>query len=220
MELYVIRHGKTDWNKEYRFQGAKDIPLNDEGRQSAITLSKRLETTHFDQIYSSPLSRAYETACIIKGNRNIPLIVNPEIIELSFGDMEGIPHDQWMNTDNPRKYFFTAPEKYVAPTGGESFTSGMKRTKHFVQTVIEPIYQKLPDARIMIVAHGAILAAMMCYLENRPLENYWGPGLKGNCEETIYSFDGKNWKLCSENKAEINQYVKFAESKKAENDNQ
>ena len=59
MEVYIIRHGKTDWNKECRFQGAKDIPLNEEGRQAARKLGERLKDIHFDDIFSSPLSRAY-----------------------------------------------------------------------------------------------------------------------------------------------------------------
>ena len=62
MELYIVRHGKTDWNKECRFQGAKDIPLNEEGRAAAEKLHERLKDIHFDAVFSSPLSRAYETA--------------------------------------------------------------------------------------------------------------------------------------------------------------
>ena len=112
MELYVIRHGKTDWNKEYRFQGAHDIPLNEEGRQAARKLGEHLKDVHFDYVFSSPLSRAYETACIVietpgslrhsKG----PIKTDPLLTEVSFGELEGLPFDQWMDTDEPRKYFF------------------------------------------------------------------------------------------------------------------
>ena len=45
----------------------------------------------------------------------------------------------------------------------------------------------------MIVAHGALIASMICYLENHGIDQFWGKGLKENCEEEIYSFDGKNW---------------------------
>ena len=50
----------------------------------------------------------------------------------------------------------------------------------------------------MVVAHGALLAALMCYLEGHGVENFWGSGLKGNCEETVFSYDGKVWKKISE----------------------
>ena len=125
--------------------------------------------------------------------------------------MEGIPFDEWMNTEDPRKYFFKEPGRYVPPKGGESFESGIERTGKFLHTVLEPIYATNPNARIMIVAHGAILAALMCNLEGRGVENFWGQGLKGNCEETIYKYDGKNWSLASEEKAQENPYMKFAE---------
>ena len=60
----------------------------------------------------------------------------------------------------------------------------------------------------MIVAHGALLASLMCYLENRTIENFWGKGLKGNCEETIYKFDGESWSLLSESETpQPNNYM-------------
>ena len=208
MEVYIIRHGKTNWNKEYRFQGAHDIPLNEEGRAAAIALGKRLAGIHFDTVFSSPLSRAYETACIVAGKPQ----TNPLLTELSFGECEGLPFDQWMDTDEPRKYFFKEPGRYVPPKGGETFEAGIERTGKFVHEVLEPIYKENPDARVMIVAHGAILAALMCNLEGRGVENYWGNGLKGNCEETIYKYDGKTWALVSEEKPQENPYMKYAEN--------
>ena len=218
MELYIVRHGKTDWNKECKFQGAQDIPLNEEGRAAAVKLSERLKDVSFDEIFSSPLSRAYETACIIStGSLSLSkgVLKNDLLKEISFGEGEGVPFDKWMNTDDPRKYFFEAPDKYVPPKGGETFESGIERTAEFVHTVLEPYYKKNPDARILIVAHGAILAALMCVLENRGVEHFWGNGLKGNCEETIYTYDGKGWSLKSEQKPQENPYVKMAEAEGA-----
>ena len=74
MELYIIRHGQTIWNATGRLQGHTDIDLDERGRASAIDLGNKLESEGitFDAIYSSPLSRAYETACIIRGRQNIP----------------------------------------------------------------------------------------------------------------------------------------------------
>jgi len=218
MEVYVVRHGKTDWNKEYRFQGAHDIPLNQEGREAALVLGKRLSSLSFDAIFSSPLERAYETACLVRDQsldektRALKVVTDERITEVSFGELEGLPFDEWMNTREPRKYFFKEPGRYVPPKGGETFESGIERTGDFLHKVLEPIYKKNPAARIFLVAHGAILAALMCNLEKRGVENYWGKGLKGNCEETIYSYDGKNWTLTSEEKAQENPYMKFAEN--------
>lgn len=209
MELYIVRHGTTDWNSQKRFQGSKDIELNENGRKLASKLGKRLDECgiDFDCIYSSPLNRAYETACLIRGHKIYPVIKNPLLTEISFGILEGIPYDEWINTEHPRKYFFTEPAKYQPPEGGETFESVCKRTKKFIQEVIEPVQKKKPDSRIMITAHGALLAAMMCYLDGRGIENFWGSGLKGNCEETVYTFNGTEWKKTSEEEARENPYL-------------
>lgn len=213
MELYVIRHGTTDWNAEARFQGSMDIELNANGRELAGKLGERMDAIHFDVIYSSPLSRAYETACLIRGHRNIQIIKDEALTELSFGEKEGVPFKEWVSSDEPSKYFFSDPLKYIPPKGGETFESAVERTRKFVKEVLEPIYNKNPDARVMLVAHGALLAAMMCYLDNHGIENFWGKGLKGNCEETVYSFDGTKWtKTDEKDEATINIYEATAKN--------
>ena len=209
MELYIVRHGTTDWNAQKRFQGAQDIDLNEKGRVLAAELGKRLDSQglDFDCIYSSPLSRAYETACLIRGHKTYPIIKNQLLTEISFGSLEGLPYDDWINTDHPRKYFFTKPGRYQPPEGGETFQSVCDRTKEFVQTVIEPLQKKNPNSRIMIVAHGALLAGMMCYLDGHGVDNFWGSGLKGNCEEAVYTFDGSHWTKTAEDEVHTNPYT-------------
>lgn len=71
-KIILVRHGETDWNSQLRFQGGKDIPLNDVGRDQARKLAEYLTDTNIDVIYSSNLSRARDTAQIIgekKGDR-------------------------------------------------------------------------------------------------------------------------------------------------------
>ena len=80
MKLYIIRHGETDWNVKRRFQGHSDIPLNEEGRRLAYLTAEALKEVPFTRIYTSPLKRASETAAIIKGVRQIPIIEEPRII--------------------------------------------------------------------------------------------------------------------------------------------
>ena len=197
MKLYIVRHGTTDWNVQCRFQGRIDIELNSNGRMLAGKLGEKLENVHFDCIYSSPLSRAYETANLIRGHRNIQIIKNDLLAEIAFGELEGCLTDDFLNTDNPRKYFFSEPQKYVPPKGGESFELLCQRTKKFIQTIIEPKFQENPNGCYMVVAHGALIASMICYLENHGIENFFFFGLKGNCEEAVYCFDGKTWQNIS-----------------------
>lgn len=84
-----MRHGKTDWNAKHKLQGRTDIPLNDEGREMAEKAREEYKDIHFDVCYCSPLIRAKETAEIVLQGRNIPLITDERLQEMSFGVYEG-----------------------------------------------------------------------------------------------------------------------------------
>ena len=73
MKIYLVRHGETEWNKEYRLQGQADTRLNDYGRELAVITAEALNDIPFDVIYHSPLCRAEETAVILKSDRDIDI---------------------------------------------------------------------------------------------------------------------------------------------------
>ena len=116
MELYIIRHGKTYWNEEKRIQGWADIDLTESGRRVAVESAEGMKNIHFDAIYSSPLKRASDTAYILRGDRDLPVIVDERIKEIGFGELEGADFTK-IRGDKTSKFasFFDAPEKYVAP---------------------------------------------------------------------------------------------------------
>lgn len=192
MEIYIVRHGETVWNAMGKLQGTVDIPLNEKGRELAGKLGRELENTKFDCIYSSPLIRAYETACLIRGYRNIPIIRDERLKELCFGDMEGVHYEDWFREESPYRFFFHEPHKYSPPPNGESLDQVRERTKEFMQKIVEPHYKD--TERIMIVAHGALNKGLMCYLEGNDNEHYWGEGLQQNCQATIFTYDGKQYR--------------------------
>ena len=118
--LYIIRHGKTDWNVRHKLQGRTDIPLNEEGRQMAETARKEYRDVHFDICFCSPLIRAKETAEILLRDRNIPILTDDRLMEMSFGCFEGI-ENSFSIPDCPVNELFFHPEQYVAqPGAGES----------------------------------------------------------------------------------------------------
>ena len=192
MELYLVRHGQTVWNKAGKLQGRADIELNENGREAAGRLGRELEKTYFDIIYSSPLIRAFETACLIRGYRNIPIVRDKRLVEIDFGTQEGALWSEWDKPECPYNAFFTSPGNYVPPEKGETLEMVMERTKDFVKSVIEPDF--LNKKRILLVAHGALNSALMCYLCGYEKKNFWGTGLLGNCEAAVFSYDGTLWK--------------------------
>ena len=89
MILYVIRHGETAWNKVRRLQGQTDIPLAEEGIRLAKETGIGMKDIPIDLVISSPLQRALQTAECITEGRNIPILTDERIQEISFGDWEG-----------------------------------------------------------------------------------------------------------------------------------
>lgn len=185
MKLYMIRHGETDWNIKRRFQGRSDIPLNEEGRRLARITSEALREIPFTRIYTSPLKRAYETAMIIKGDRDIPVVEEPRIIEISFGEYEGlccskenynIPDPDFMN-------FFDKPEVYKPPRGAESIEQLKARTADFLQEIVHN--KTMENDTILVSTHGAALRGILSNLNNMRIEDFWKGGVHKNCAVTI-----------------------------------
>ena len=87
--LYIMRHGKTEWNELHKLQGRTDIPLNEEGRQMAKIAGEKYKDINFDVCYCSPLVRAKETAKLVLEGRNVPIIYDERLREMSFGIYEG-----------------------------------------------------------------------------------------------------------------------------------
>lgn len=112
--LYIMRHGKTEWNAEHKLQGRTDIPLCEEGRQMAKNAHEEYKDVHFDVCYCSPLCRARETAQLLLEGRNVPVITDERLIEMSFGIYEGKPYS-FDDCDSPVDVLFTHPEMYKTP---------------------------------------------------------------------------------------------------------
>lgn len=199
MELYIVRHGETVWNSKKLLQGSEDIELNENGRILAGKTGENLETVHFDKIYSSPLIRAYETACLIRGHRNIPIIRDDRLRELGFGVNEGKNFSKLLaDESDPFHHFFNRPDLYVAPENGETLEALCLRAKEFLETVIEP--EASACSRIMIVAHGAMNKALMCHIKNHGIDQFWSGGLQKNCNVIIVKLEENGYTVIDETK--------------------
>jgi broad specificity phosphatase PhoE len=88
--ILLARHGETDWNRENRFQGHADPPLNDTGRAQAAALAKALADESLDAVYSSPLRRAFETAEIAAAPHGLEPVPVDALREVDVGSWEGL----------------------------------------------------------------------------------------------------------------------------------
>lgn len=122
MKMYIIRHGQTPWNARKCLQGRSDVDLNENGIYLAELTGKALRDVTFDMAFTSPLIRAKHTAQCILAGREVPIIEDERLIEISFGIYEGCCYAE-ENRQVPQQWienFFHAPQDYVAAPGGES----------------------------------------------------------------------------------------------------
>lgn len=183
MKIYLVRHGETEWNKEYRLQGQADTRLNDYGRELAQITAEALKDIPFDVIYHSPLNRAEETAVILKQSRTIDIIADERIKEMSFGTAEGCHILSIKNNpEDPMYNFLKHPGDYIPPENGERFEDVAARSAEFMKETILPLEGKYQN--VLIVAHGAVNRTILNAIAGIPVSDFWNIRLK-NCAVSI-----------------------------------
>ncbi|MBR4667316.1 MAG: histidine phosphatase family protein [Butyrivibrio sp.] len=176
--LYIMRHGKTDWNALKKLQGQVDIPLNEDGEKAARAAHEKYKDINFDICYSSPLKRALKTAEIFLDGKDTPIITDDRLKEMSFGAFEGVT-GYFDDPSCPINDLFTNPTAYKQRNGAESFEELSERTGSFLNEVIYPALEEGKD--ILIVGHGAMSCSLISHIRNTPLEKFWD-NLLMNCE--------------------------------------
>ena len=185
MKIYLIRHGETDWNLQQLLQGSADIPLNQNGLELARVTAQGLKDVPFDLIYTSPLKRARQTAEILKGERDIPLIEEPRLREICFGIYEGYccSPENYSIPDPAFMKFFTDPGNYIPPEGAESIAQLCQRTTEFLHEVADN--PENADRTILFSSHGAAVKGLLSSLTITDMKDFWNGGVHRNCGVTI-----------------------------------
>ena len=197
MNIFLVRHGTTDWNAKGMIQGRTDTDLDPIGIEMAEQSGRKLSSLGivFDRAYTSPLARAAKTAELLAPY--LKAIPDPRLIELSFGKFEGQTVSK-MQSDPlcAFRYFRSYPDLYDSEVrklpsedNYETLTDLCTRAASFMKEVIEPAAADLPgDANILISGHGALNRALLMYIEGvTDLHDFWGSGLSDNCGITKIS---------------------------------
>ena len=169
--IILVRHGETDWNKEGRFQGQIDIPLNETGKNQAQKASKYLKSIDFNKAYSSSMSRPLETAKIILGKKsNLNILKIDELSEISHGLWEG-KLEKEIKTTWPKMLnkWHQEPENVIMPEG-ESIEDVSKRSLNAWQNICKN--QNKNDITL-VVAHDAVNKTLICNLLGLSYSQIW-----------------------------------------------
>jgi phosphoserine phosphatase len=167
--IYLIRHGQTAWNTGKRFRGLHDIPLSDVGRLEAERAGVALREVKLARIYASPLSRAMETAELVRGEREVEIVSDAGFIDVDYGKWtqmqddevaEAYPelHRQWTNE----------PDRITFPKGEnleQVASRSLDRLRHLARVHA--------DADIAIVSHRVPLKVILMSMKGMALSEFW-----------------------------------------------
>lgn len=166
MLIYVIRHGQTDWNVTERLQGSRDIPLNALGREQAIAngkaLSAILGTTASDFDYvASPLTRTRQTMELVRAQLGLDpsdFRTDDRLIELSFGDWEGLTLDEVALSEPDRVHAREENKWNFRPPGpmAESYEMLSQRVQSWLGSV---------EKKTVCVCHGGVIRSLFHIIE-------------------------------------------------------
>jgi len=168
VRLILVRHGETPWNEIHRFQGISDIELSRKGIGQAKFLAKSLRKEPLEAIYTSPLTRARQTADQIARYHDCPLIIDKSLQELNQGQLEGL------TGEDLRRDHAGFLEKWIKNPGstrlpqGESLGQLQKRAWSSIARII----RSHPEGTVAVVAHSFVNLTILCRVLDVPLTHF------------------------------------------------
>jgi broad specificity phosphatase PhoE len=167
--VYIARHGQTDWNNEKRFQGNFDIPLNDMGRKQAEALAKSLSGKGITAIYSSPKSRAVETAEITGKVTGCKVEVIQDLREITHGVFDGLTLDEVFSRKDDAIIRWREDRINIAPPEGES----IKQCYDRVVPIFDNLVKRNKGKTFLLVSHLVVTKSLLVRCLDAPLEVFW-----------------------------------------------
>lgn len=168
LELILVRHGETDWNREGYFRGHEDVSLNAAGIAQADAVAEALRSRVFEAVYSSPLKRAMVTATRIAMPHEIKVRENMAFVDINYGTWQGKKESVVAERYAPLYAKWKAAPYRVKFPGGESVKKAWKR----VNSGLRELLFLHGTGSVVIVTHRIPLKFMTTYLLGRPLKEF------------------------------------------------
>jgi broad specificity phosphatase PhoE len=165
-KFYFIRHGETTYNQEKRYTGLHDIPLNDNGKRQIKATLVALEDKDISCVYTSPLSRALETADIIASHLNIPIIILDKLKERDFGIIQGRKKIHYK-----KRYFYQGQTLYQHKKETLRAFRQIKKESNFLIVAHSGTYKALCKSLLnQTVSQSVTNAQVVCFYQNENKE--------------------------------------------------
>lgn len=164
--IYLVRHGETKANREEIFRGRNEIPLGENGREQARTLVKYFEEIAIDKVYSSPLTRAMQTAAI--GFPAEEILPSEGINNLDLGSWTGVKKEEIREKDPVSwQLWASEPEKLHFP-GGETLGDVYARVSGFLRELDKESFEKA-----VVVTHRSVIKVLLAAAIGLRTNYYW-----------------------------------------------
>lgn len=167
--VWLVRHGQTDWNLQRRYLSFSDRALTPYGQMQAAALARHFAARRIDVIVHSGLARTRDTALAILGSRQLPLVTDERWREASHGAWEGLTYRELIARDRADAQRRFADPVNAAPRDGESLRDMAAR----VNAAYLDLGARFPKQRVLVVTHGGAIQALLCQLMNTPLSEHW-----------------------------------------------
>lgn len=164
--LLLIRHGETDWNKEGRWHGQLDVPLNARGLEQAERITELLENQPVSAVYSSDLQRALSTARVLAEDKVAPLIPDHRLREIDQGKWQGLRVSDIKELYAPEFHSHWRDSLDGGPPGGETARQVQRRAL----AVVREIVQRHPHETVAVVSHGFTIAMLRLRFMGLPIQ--------------------------------------------------
>ena len=176
LRLLLVRHGETEWNRQGRFQGQIDVPLNENGRSQAAQAGEFLKSVQIDQAISSSMLRPKETAeIILQHHPDLGLDLRDDLREISHGLWEGKLEAEIEQSYPGLLHQWQQHPETVQMPEGENLQDVWNRAIAAWQAIINAAATRSTDQpyTILVVAHDAINKAILCHVSGLGAESFW-----------------------------------------------
>lgn len=184
-KIIIVRHGQSEANKSASFSGQNETPLGESGKIQAKAVAKALENEKIDVIYSSPLSRAYDTALPTATQKGLTINKIDDFKEVFFGEWEG-KDKNYLKANSPDYLRWVAQPAYFVPSNSEGFPKAGIRFYNKLKTLAKENEGKT----IAIFCHGGIMLALLCHLGYYVAEQATFAQIPLNASFTYLTYDG------------------------------
>lgn len=178
--LILLRHGQTDYNATGRMQGHLDSQLTPDGVAQAARVAPEIARLKPQRIISSDLSRAADTAEVVAAACGVPVEVDPRLRETHLGQWQGRTVTD-IEAGWPGAIATWRSDPSWAPPGGESRIEVVRRCTPVVEELDDALAEESEASTVVLVAHGGMIAGVVCGLLGMAIESWPALGGLGNC---------------------------------------